>query len=133
MFRNQFRLGYLAPIALVALFSLPQAFAQKPTVVPVSAVNAPLTLSLTADANVVSACTDGGAPQVRLKANAGSPGGYPIQYKWTTSAGTINGEGSEVTWNLAGLKPGYHKASLDIRSVGSDGSCQAFSSVTVLV
>jgi len=38
-----------------------------------------------------------------------------------------------VTWNLAGLKPGYHKASLDIQSVGSEGSCQAFSSITVLV
>ena len=131
MFRNQFRLGYLAPIALVAFLSLPQAFAQKPTVV--SAVNRPLELSLTADTNVVSACADGGAPQVRLKANAVSPGGYPIQYKWTTSNGTISGEGPEVTWNLAGLKPGYHKASLDIRSVGSEGSCQAFSSVTVLV
>ena len=131
MFRNQLRLGYLAPIALVAFLSLPQAFAQKPTVV--SAVNRPLELSLTADTNVVSACADGGAPQVRLKANAVSPGGYPIQYKWTTSNGTISGEGPEVTWNLAGLKPGYHKASLDIRSVGSEGSCQAFSSVSVLV
>jgi PKD-like domain len=131
MFRNQFRLGYLAPIALVAFLSLPQALAQKPTVV--SAVNAPLTLSLTADTNVVTACTDSGAPQVRLKANAVSPGGYPIQYKWSTSAGTISGDGPEVTWNLAGLKPGYHKASLDIRSVGSEGSCQAFSSVSVLV
>ena len=131
MFRNQFRLGYLAPIALVAFLSLPQAFAQKPTVV--SAVNRPLELSLTADTNVVSACADGGAPQVRLKANAVSPGGFPIQYKWTTTNGTISGEGPEVTWNLAGLKPGYHKASLDIRSVGSEGSCQAFSSVSVLV
>jgi len=131
MFRNQFRLGYLAPIALVAFLSLPQAFAQKPTVV--SAVNRPLELSLTADTNVVSACADGGAPQVRLKANAVSPGGYPIQYKWSTSNGTISGEGPEVTWNLAGLNPGYHKASLDIRSVGSEGSCQAFSSVSVLV
>jgi hypothetical protein len=131
MFTNQFRLGYLAPIALVAVLSLPQAFAQKTTVV--SAVKAPLTLTLTADTNVVTACADGGAPQVRLQANAVSPGGYPIQYKWSTSAGTISGEGQEVTWNLAGLKPGYHKASLDIRSVGSDGSCQAFSSVTVLV
>ena len=131
MFRNQLRLGYLAPIALVAFLSLPQAFAQKPTVV--SAVNRPLELSLTADTNVVSACADGGAPQVRLKANAVSPSGYPIQYKWTTSNGTISGEGPEVTWNLAGLKPGYHKASLDIRSVGSEGSCQAFSSVSVLV
>ena len=31
------------------------------------------------------------------------------------------------------MKPGYHKASLDIVSTGSDGECQAFSSVTVLV
>jgi len=131
MFRNKFRLGYLAPIALVAFLSLPQVFAQKPTVV--SAVNRPLELSLTADTNVVSACTDGGAPQVRLKANAVSPGGYPIQYKWTPTNGTISGEGLEVIWNLAGLKPGYHKASLDIRSIGSEGSCQAFSSVSVLV
>ena len=132
MFRNQFRLkGYLAPLALVALSSLSPVFAQKTTVV--SSVNAPLTLSLTADANTVSACADGGAPQVRLTANAVSPGGYPIKYKWTTDAGTVNGEGPAVTWNLAGLKPGYHKASLDIQSVGSDGSCQAFSSVSVLV
>ncbi len=132
MLRNQFRLvRYLAPIALVASISMPQALAQKTQVV--SAVNAPLTLSLTADTNTVSACADGGAQQVRLTANAVSPGGYPIKYKWTTDAGTISGEGAVVTWNMAGLAPGYHKASLDIQSVGSDGSCQAFSSVSVLV
>jgi hypothetical protein len=122
---------YLAPVALAALLFATPAFAQKTTVV--SAVNAPLTLSLTADANIVTACADGGAPQVRLTANAVSPGGYPIKYKWSTSAGVISGEGPVVTWNLAGLKPGYHKASLDIQSGGSDGSCQAFSSVSVLV
>jgi hypothetical protein len=131
MFRNQFRLiGCLAPIALVASLSAPHLFAQTRTV---AAVNAPLSLTLTADTNVVSACADGGAPQVRLTAQAVSPGGYPIKYKWTTSAGTISGEGPVVTWNLAGLKPGYHKASLDIQSVGSEGSCQAFSSISVLV
>ncbi len=131
MLRNKSRLiGYLAPIALLAL-SAPQVFAQKTKVV--SSVNAPLSLSLTADSNVVTACADGGAPQVKLTANAVSPGGYPIKYRWTTSDGTIIGDGAVVTWNLAGLAPGYHKASLDIHSVGSDGSCQAFSSVSVLV
>ena len=131
MFRNQLRFaGYLAPLALAALMST-QAFAQKTTVV--SAVNAPLSLSLTSDANIVSACADGGAPQVHLTANAVSPGGYPIKYRWTTDAGTIIGDGPAVTWNLAGLTPGYHKASLDIQSSGSDGSCQAFSAVSVLV
>lgn len=131
MFRNPPRLiGYLAPIALVAFLSVPQILAQTRTV---ATANAPLSLSLTADANSVSACANGGAPQVRLTANAVSPGGYPIKYKWSTTDGVINGEGAEVVWNLAGLTPGYHKASLDIQSVGSEGSCQAFSSISVLV
>ena len=77
MLRNKTRLlGYLAPIALVAL-SAPQAFAQKTKVV--SSVNAPLSLSLTADSNIVTVCADGGAPHVKLTANAVSPGGYPIK------------------------------------------------------
>lgn len=123
---------YAAPIALVVVFiSAASVFAQKPQVV--SAASAPLSLSLTSDANIVHACDNGGAPQVQLTAKAVSPGGNPINYKWTTSDGTIIGEGSVVTWNLAGLKPGYHKASLDIQSVGADGTCQAFSSVSVLV
>jgi PKD-like domain len=131
MLRNRARLlGFLAPIALVAL-STPQVFAQKTKVV--SSVNAPLTLSLAADSNIVTACAEGGSPHVKLTANAVSPNGNPIKYRWTTSAGTIIGEGPIVEWNLAGLKPGYHKASLDIQSIGSDGSCQAFSSVSVLV
>ena len=130
MFRNTSRLvRYLAPIALVVFVSAPSVLAQTRTV---AAVNAPLSLSLTADANSVSAC-DGSAQQVKLTANAVSPGGYPIKYKWTTESGVISGEGPVVTWNLAGLKPGYHKASLDIQSVGAEGSCQAFSSITVLV
>ncbi len=131
MLRNPSRLaGYLAPIALAVFVSAPSALAQTRTV---AAANAPLSLSLTADANSVSACADGGAPRVKLTANAVSPGGYPIKYKWTTESGVISGEGPAVSWNLAGLKPGYHKASLDIQSVGAEGSCQAFSSITVVV
>src|SRR6185503_10740618 len=133
MFKYQFpRLkGYLAPIALVVCLSAAHAFAQKPQVI--SSTNAPLSLSLTSDANIVRACDNGGAPQVQLTAKAVSPGGNPIKYKWRTSDGVISGEGPVVTWNLAGLKPGYHKASLDIQSIGNDGTCQAFSSVSVLV
>jgi hypothetical protein len=132
MFKYQTRLtGYVAPIALVVLLSAVHVLAQKRQVV--STATAPLTLSLTSDANIVRACDNGGAPQVRLTANAVSPGGHPIKYKWTSSDGTIIGDGPVVTWNLAGLKPGYHKVSLDIQSDGTDGSCQAFSSVNVLV
>ena len=123
--------GYVAPVALVMLLSAANVFAQKPQVV--SASTAPLSLSLTSDANIVRACDNSGAPQVQLTAKAVSPNGNPIKYKWTTSDGVISGEGPVVTWNLAGLKPGYHKASLDIQSTGSEGTCQAFSSVSVLV
>src|SRR6185436_15468383 len=89
--------------------------------------------NLTASSNIVTACADGGAPQVKLIAKAFSPDGYPIKYVWKTSAGTIIGEGPEVTWNMAGLSAGHHKASLDIQSIGAEGSCEAFSSVQVLV
>ena len=124
--------GYFAPIALVAVFlSAASVYAQKPQAV--SAANTPLTLSLTSDANIVRACDNSGAPQVQLTAKAVSPNGNPIKYKWTTDDGVISGEGPVVTWNLAGLKPGYHKASLDIVSAGVEGTCQAFSSVSVLV
>jgi len=122
---------YIAPIALVAFLSGAHVFAQKTQVV--SASSAPLTLSLVSDANIVRACDNSGAPQVQLTAKAVSPSGNPIKYKWSTDAGVISGEGPVVTWNLAGLKPGYHKASLDIVSTGNDGTCQAFSSVSVLV
>src|SRR5690348_9946270 len=132
MLRNLFRFaGYLAPIALVAFMSMPQAFAQKTTVV--SAVSTPLSLSLTADSNIITACADGGAPQVKLTANAVSPGGYPTKTKWRTDAGMIIRDGPIVAWKMAGLTPGYHKASIDIVSVGSDASCLAFSAVSVLV
>ncbi len=122
---------YATPIALVVSLSAAHVFAQKPQTI--SATNAPLTLSLTSDANIVRACDNSGAPRVQLTAKAVSPNGNPIKYKWTTEDGVISGEGPIVTWNLAGLKPGYHKASLDIVSAGVEGTCQAFSSVTVLV
>lgn len=122
---------YLAPIALAAIFLSPQTHAQKTTVV--NSVNAPLTLSLTSNATTVTTCAENGAPKVQLNARAVSPNGNPIKYRWTTPEGVIIGDGPTVTWDLSGLKPGYHKASLDILSSGNEGACHAFSSVTVLV
>jgi hypothetical protein len=124
-------LQIMAPIALVTMLLSQQALAQKATVV--SSVNRPLTLSLSSSPTTVTACTEAGGPKVQLTAKAVSPGGNPIKYRWTTSGGTITGDGDVVTWDLTGLKPGYHKASLDIQSNGVDGECHAFSSVSVLV
>lgn len=128
MFR---KLPPLVTIALLVLLgSLPAGAQKKPTA---AVASTPLKLNLTSNLNIVSACSDAAGSQVQLTAAAVSPNGNPIKYKWTTTAGTISGEGPQVTWNLAGLKPGYHKASLDVISAGSEGECQAFSSVTVLV
>lgn len=122
---------FMAPIALAAMLVTPQTFAQKPTVV--SSVNPPLTLKLSSSAPAVSACMEAGGPKVTLNANAVSPGGNPIKYRWSTEGGTITGDGPSVTWDLSGLKPGYHKASLDILTNGNEGECHAFASVSVLV
>src|SRR6201991_1227691 len=117
-------------VLLVLLGALPAGAQKKPTA---AVASAPLKLNLTTNTATVSACSDAAGSQVQLTAAALSPNGNPIKYKWTTSGGTISGEGPQVTWNLAGLKPGYHKASLDVVSTGSEGECQAFSSVTVVV
>src|SRR5258705_3971449 len=104
MLRTQSPLmGYLLPIALGTLFLYPsQVSAQK---VNATIVDAPLTLSLTADSSVVSACSEGAGPQVGLNARAVSPGGNPIRYRWSTSAGLITDDGATVYWYLSGLAP----------------------------
>ena len=132
MFRKLPPVATIVATIVLALFSLPVG-AQKPAA---AVASAPLKVNVTSSTATVNACSDAtnpGGSQVQLTAAAVSPNGNPIKYKWTSSGGTISGEGPQVTWNLAGLKPGYHKASLNIISTGSEGECQAFSSVTVLV
>lgn len=130
MFRSQSRLlGYLLPIALAALFLPAEASAQR---TKTTTVYAPPSLSLSSDTSVVSACANG-PTQVQLNARASSPGGYPIRYRWSSSAGRINGDGPNVTWDLAGLAPGVYKAFIEIETGSNDGECQAFTSTTVVV
>jgi hypothetical protein len=130
--RSQCRtIGYLLPIALAAVLLHPsKALAQKATE---TVAYAPPTLSLTADPSVITACSEGNGSQVRLNASAVSPGGNPIRYHWSTASGHINGDGAVVTWDLSGLAPGYHKASLEIETGDNAGECQAFSTATVLI
>ena len=132
MFKKFTRLTrFAAPIALAAMFaSMPADAQKKPTA---SVASAPLKINLTPNTTAISTCGSAEEQKVQLNANAVSPSGNPIKYKWTTNVGTISGEGPVVTWDLTGVKPGYHKASLDIVSTGSDGECTAFSSTTVLV
>lgn len=128
-------IGLFLQIALVGLnLFASQAFAQKARKETVAF--APPALSLAADPTVVTVCDgEGGtaAALVHLNANATCPGGGPIGYGWSTSAGRIDGNGPTVTWDLSGVSPGYYKAFVDIDTGSGKELCQAFSSTTVLV
>src|SRR4030095_2121191 len=93
-------------IALAELFLPIEASAQKTTQ---TAVYTPPGLRLTSDTSVGHGCAEGVA-QVRLNARASSPGGNPIRYRWSTSAGRITGDGSAVVWVLTGLVWGVYRA-----------------------
>jgi hypothetical protein len=93
-------------------------------------VSGPPTLSLMAEPTVVRNC-EGDAATVRLNANASTNSGNPLNYKWTANGGRISGSGGNVTWDLAGARPGVYQAVVDVDE--GDPNCAAFSSVAVVV
>ena len=136
MFRHdRRRFGLLLPMALVATNILATAaYAQKS--VKTNLTFAPVTLSLTADSSVISVCSgesDISSSRVELKAKANSPDGHLLRYRWSTTAGSINGDGSTVSWDLSGLPPGYYKAFVNAYTAKDEEECEAFSSTTVFV
>jgi hypothetical protein len=136
MFRNQRRLlGYLLPFALAAvcLVSSEASAQQRRNRDRENFVNSPTSLTLASDTSVVTGCSEGNGPRVRLNARASSPGGSPIRYRWTTNGGRIIGDGPSVVWDLSSVTSGYYKASLQIETGGNVGECEAFASTNVLV
>lgn len=134
-----FRLNRQLPVRLLVMawvtFGIlaSAVFAQQP--VKTSSVFTPLSLDLTADSSVVSACPGEGnsASRVQLNAKANAPSGQPIRYRWSTSAGKIDAEGTTVTWDLSGLEPGYYQAFVHADARNGEEVCEALSSTTVLV
>ncbi len=57
--------------------------------------------------------------------------GTRCSYKWTANGGRISGSGANVTWDLAGARPGVYQAVVDVDE--GDPNCAAFSSVAVVV
>jgi len=93
-------------------------------------VSGPPSLSLMAEPTVVRNC-ERDAATVRLNANASTNSGNPLSYKWTANGGRISGSGANVTWDLAGARPGVYQAVVDVDE--GDPNCAAFSSVAVVV
>ena len=134
MFRADRRLSVLVlPFVMAALNTFAtSAFAQRS--IRKDVVSAPLTLSLTAASSVIPGCPDNNsASKVQLNARANSPRGHAVRYRWSTSAGRIDGDGPTVLWDLSGLQPGYYKAFVTATSGDGEGECEAFSSIPVLV
>ncbi len=130
MFRHEPRLRLLLPVALIAIFACASsAFAQKVRVE--ARAFTPPNVSVAADPQVITVCEGSGPALVNLAARVTS--NDPVSYRWSSSAGRIQGDGQTVTWDLSGLQPGYYKAYVDIETGSGDDACQAFSSTAVLV
>lgn len=93
-------------------------------------VAGPPSLSLMAEPTVIRNC-EGDGSTVRLNANATANSGNALRYKWTANGGRISGSGANVTWDLAGARPGVYQAVVDVDE--GDPNCAAFSSVAVVV
>jgi len=122
--------GMFLPIALLGLFAIASS-ASAQTARRDTIAFTPPNLTLSAEPRVVTVCEGTGPAIVHLNARATS--NYPIRYRWTASAGRIEGDGPTVTWDLSGVQPGYHRAYVDIDTGSGDAACEAFSSTSVLV
>lgn len=97
----------------------------------------PPTLSLQSDSEVVTLCPDDeqvATPRVRLKAVGHSPDGNPLRYRWNVSGGRLDGDGTDVVWDLTNAAPGVYTATVTLETGPSgDPLCTAFTSTRVVV
>ena len=104
---------------------------------PVEPQYQPPTIRLDADTQVVTICPDAESfsnTRVRLKATGVSPEGKPLRYRWTVSGGRLEGEGTDVVWDLSGAEPGVYNAAVTVESGPVDNPlCTAFTSTKIVV
>src|SRR5947209_14810485 len=109
----------------------------KQTVAAPAPQNQPPTITLDSDAQVVTICRDAESmsnTRAHLKANGVSPEGKPLRYRWEVSGGHIEGEGTDVVWDLSGAQPGVYNAAVTAESGPVDNPlCTAFTSTKVVV
>lgn len=73
---------------------------------------------------------DGSREPVLVRADASDPGNDRLTYKWTTTGGAIEGTGSQVRWNPAGVAPGIHAVSAQV-DYGNGGYASCVAEVRV--
>jgi hypothetical protein len=97
---------------------------------PVITVNVGAVTNNTRDLVHANASTVCVGDTVAISATASDPDGDTLTYKWTTTGGTITGDGPNVTFNSAGLAPGEYTITAEV----DDGcGCVAFDTKTVRV
>jgi hypothetical protein len=120
-----------------AAFVLTPSRAQTGSQAPAPPQNQPPTIKLDSDAQVVTLCPDAEStanPRVRLKAQGYSPEGKPLRYRWTVSGGRLEGDGTDVVWDLSDAQPGVYNAAVTVESGPVDNPlCTAFTSTKVVV
>jgi hypothetical protein len=124
-------------LALSAFVYTSSQASQKNATPPPAPQNQPPTITLDADTQVVTLCPDAESisnPRVRLKAAGVSPEGKPLRYRWTVSGGRLDGDGTEVVWDLSDAQPGVYNAAVTVESGPVDNPlCTAFTSTKVVV
>jgi hypothetical protein len=104
---------------------------------PTPTPNQPPTITLDSDAQVVTICPDSESmanTRVHLKATGVSPEGKPLRYRWDVSGGRIEGDGTDVVWDLSDAQPGIYNAGVTVESGPVDNPiCTAFTSTKVVV
>lgn len=119
------------------VYTSSQASQTGTTQTPTSPQNQPPTITLDSDAQVVTLCPDAESmanPRVRLRARGVSPEGKPLRYRWNVSGGRLEGDGTDVVWDLSDAQPGVYNAAVTVESGPADNPlCTAFTSTKVVV
>jgi len=122
------------PAAAEKLISTLNQYGKNPAATSGSAHTAP---SSTPNRPPVGSCyanpvqvTSGSGDTVAVQAIASDPDNDPLTYTWTATAGTIEGSGSQVRWNPAGVAAGGYSVTVRVDD-GRGGSVSCVAQVLV--
>jgi hypothetical protein len=128
---------FAALLFATATFVYTSSQASQQTGTPTPPQNQPPTITLDSEAQVVTLCPDAESianPRIRLRARGVSPEGKPLRYRWNVSGGRLEGEGTDVVWDLSDAQPGVYNAAVTVESGPVDNPlCTAFTSTKVVV